>query len=50
MNIYNHYALSNVIKLYGINEAFLFGECNVQKESDRVWNFPIYMVSFLTRS
>jgi len=49
MNVYNHRVLSNVMKLYEIKEAFLFGECNVRKESERVWNFPIYMVSFLIK-
>ncbi len=47
MNVYNHTALNNVMKMYPIPFAFVFGECNVTKENDRVIQFPIYMISFL---
>ncbi len=47
MNIYNHVALNNLIKLYDIKQAFLFGETNVIKENDKITVFPLYMVSFL---
>ncbi len=47
MNSYNHVALNNLIKLYDIKQAFLFGESNVVKESDVITVYPLYMVSFL---
>ena len=49
MNVYNHCALSNALKLYEINEAMVFGETNVKRETDNVVQFPIYMISFLSK-
>lgn len=48
MSIYNHSALNNIIKNYEINEAYVFGETNVVKESDVIYGLPIYMISFIT--
>lgn len=48
MNCYNHAALNNLLKLYDIKEAFVFGETNLKKESDKITQLPLYMVSFLS--
>lgn len=50
MNRYNHYALNNMISLYDVKEAYVFGETNVEKETDVISQLPIYMIAFLTRS
>ena len=47
MRIYNHTALNNLLKMYDIPMAFVFGECNVVRENDKIIQLPIYMVSFL---
>lgn len=47
MNTYNHSALTNVMDLYPIDEAYLFGECNIAKEKDNTYQFPVYMIDFL---
>lgn len=47
MNVYNHCALNNLLKVYPIEEAYVFGTTNVLKESDKIFQFPLYMVSFL---
>lgn len=47
MNVYNHTALNNLMKLYGLEKAFVFGECNYKDEGNGVIQLPIYMVSFL---
>lgn len=49
MNIYNHTALNNLLKIYDIKEAYVFGETNFVKENDRIYQFPIYMITFLRR-
>ena len=50
MLTYNHTALNNVMKAYGIKKAFVFGQGNVKKESDSIISLPIYMISFLQKS
>lgn len=47
MNVYNHTALNNLLKIYGHKRAFVFGEGNVKKENDKVIQLPIYMIDFL---
>ena len=47
MNMYNHNALNNIIKMYKPKEAYVFGEFNVKKETDVIWHLPIYMIMFL---
>ncbi len=47
MNTYNRVALNNLLKLYDIKQAFLFGKANVIKENDVITLYPLYMVSFL---
>ncbi len=49
MSIYNHTALNNLLKTYSIRKAFVFGMGNVIKETDRITQFPIYMISFIKR-
>ena len=49
MNTYNHTALNNLIKIYKIKLAYVFGETNVIKENDVIWQLPIYMISFLKK-
>ena len=49
MNLYNHKALNNIVSLYDTPQAFVFGETNYVKETDRIHQFPIYMISFVNR-
>lgn len=46
-NVYNHSALNNALRIYDIKEAYVFGETNYFKENDRIYQFPIYMISFI---
>ena len=34
---------------YPIDKAFVFGECNVVKETSVITQFPIYMISFIKK-
>lgn len=45
--IYNRTALNNLIKMYNYQSAFVFGETNIIKENEIIYQFPIYMISFL---
>ena len=49
LKIYNHTALNNLINMYSIDKAFVFGECNVVKETSVITQFPIYMISFIKK-
>lgn len=49
MNKYNHCALNKLISLYDYQEAYVFGQGGFLKESEVIWQFPIYMASFLER-
>ena len=49
MNIYNHMALNNIIKMYNVKEAYVFAETNYVKENDKIHQFPIYMISFISK-
>lgn len=46
-----HVALDNLLTNgeYGIKEAFVFGECNVQRSGAKTY-YPIYMIDFLYSS
>jgi len=46
-NFYNHSVVNTLIKLYDIPEAFVLGQTNLKKETDRIWNLPLYMISAL---
>lgn len=48
-NIYNHNALNNLLKLYDLEEAYVFGKTNYKKENDKIHQFPIYMISFISK-
>ena len=50
MSIYNHMALNNVVKIYDIKEAYVFGETNYIRENDIIHQFPIYMISFIKKN
>ena len=50
MSIYNHMALNNIIKIYDIKEAYVFGETNYIRENDVIHQFPIYMISFIKKN
>jgi uncharacterized protein len=49
MNIYNHTALNNIIKLYNIQKAFVFGETNIEHENNFIIQLPIYMIMFIKK-
>lgn len=48
LDIYNHRALNNLLEKYPLEKAYVFGKSNVEKENEKIINFPIYMVGFLT--
>lgn len=50
MNIYNHYALNNLIKKYSYKEAYIFGKSNIKKETEIIYLLPIYMIMFIYSS
>ena len=47
--IYNHVALNNMLKKYNHPIAYVFGESNIVKENDRIYQLPIYMIDFLRK-
>lgn len=49
MNIYNHSALNFLINNYDTKEAYVFGDANYIKENDVIHQFPIYMISFISK-
>ena len=48
-SIYDHTALNNLLKLYNYNRAYVFGETNVIKENDIIYQFPIYMIDLIRK-
>ena len=48
--LYDHAALNNLIKNYHYPIAYVFGETNVIKESDIVYQLPVYMVDFIRKN
>ncbi len=46
---YNHYALNNVLKTYNHPLAYVFGETNVLKENEKIYQLPIYMIDFVRK-
>jgi len=50
MNIYNHTALNNLVKMYNLKQAIIFGECNVLRLNDSTYQLPIYMIMFLNNN
>ncbi|MCQ2798613.1 MAG: DUF4143 domain-containing protein [Bacilli bacterium] len=49
MSVYNHTALNNIISKYDIRKAYIFGNCNVKRETNVILQLPIYMISFVRR-
>ena len=47
--IYDHAALNNLIKNYHYPIAYVFGETNVIKENDVIYQLPIYMIDLLRK-
>ena len=45
--IYDHTALNNMLKVYNHPLAFVFGETNVIRENERIYQMPIYMIDFV---
>ena len=49
--LYSHNALDKLLLAHDeIKEAWLFGINNVQKENDRIFMFPIYMIDFVSKN
>ncbi len=49
MMVYNHTALNNLMNIYKIPKAYLFGESNVVQEKNNIIQLPIYMIMFIKR-
>ena len=47
--IYDHTALNNLLKLYNYPVAYVFGETNVIKENNQIYQLPIYMIDFIKK-
>lgn len=47
--IYNHNALNNLLKNYKYHTAYVFGQTNVIKENDVIYQLPIYMIDFIRK-
>lgn len=47
--IYNHSSLNGLIKKYNYKEAYVFGNTNIIKESDVIYQLPIYMIDFIRK-
>ncbi|MDY3903822.1 MAG: DUF4143 domain-containing protein, partial [Candidatus Enteromonas sp.] len=47
--VYNHSALNNLLKTYNHPLAYVFGETNVVKENDVIYQMPIYMIDFIRK-
>lgn len=47
---YDHAALNNLIKLHSYPIAFVFGEGNVTRENEVIWQLPIYMIDWVRKS
>ena len=45
--LYDHAALNNLLKLYKYQVAYVFGETNVVKENDTIYQLPIYMIDLI---
>ena len=47
--IYDHTALNNLLKLYNYPVAYVYGETNVTKENNQIYQLPIYMIDFIEK-
>lgn len=49
-DLYNHAALNNLLEAHKeIKESWVFGKCNVKRENDVIFTFPLYMVEFVRK-
>ena len=48
--IYDHAALNNLLKLHKYPIAYVFGETNIVKENDTIYQLPIYMIDLIRNS
>ena len=46
---YDHAALNNIIKNYSYPIAYVFGETNILKENDIIYQLPIYMIDLIRK-
>lgn len=49
MQLYDHAALNNLIANYQYPVAYVFGETNVMKENEVIYQLPIYMIDFISK-
>lgn len=49
MMVYNHTVLNNLMNIYKIPKAYLFGESNVVQEKNNIIQLPIYMIMFIKK-
>ncbi len=47
---YDHAALNNLLRLHKYPVAYVFGETNLLKESDTIYQLPIYMIDLIRKS
>lgn len=47
--IYDHAALNNLINTYKYPLAYVFGNSNVIKENETIYQLPIYMIDFIRK-
>lgn len=47
---YNHALLNKLLKMHEYPIAYVFGESNVVKESENIYQLPIYMIDFLRKN
>ena len=47
--LYDHAALNNLINTYKYPIAYVFGNSNVIKENETIYQLPIYMIDFIRK-
>ena len=47
--MYNHSILNNMLKIYRHPLAYVFGETNIIKENEQIYQLPIYMIDFIRK-
>ncbi len=47
---YNHSSLNKLLSIYKYPMAYVFGESNIIKESENIYQLPIYMIDFIRKS
>lgn len=48
--LYNHASLNKLLKMYKYPIAYVFGESNIVKEGENVYQLPIYMIDFVRKN